>query len=204
MKFKTLILLTLSLNTAIASNIGSFGQLFPIQEPDMMELIKSRLNHMKEDGELDAIHKRAEENVRKHAVRPTPVIGISPAKVDRTWLYSPVFTATQDITDGRGNYIIHKGESVNPLNKIPFSETLFFIDGDNKRQITWVKKKIKMTINFKVILVNGNIPETSDALNEEVYFDQYGVMVTKLGIHHTPAEVYQEKDNLRIKEFAIQ
>lgn len=187
----------------MAANLGTFGQLFPIQEPDMMDLIKGRLNHMAQDGELDAIRKRSESNVRKHAVRPAPVPGITPAQVNRSWLYAPVFTATQDITDGKGHYLIHKGESVNPLEKIPFNETLFFIDGDNENQIAWVRKKINMTVNFKVILVNGNIPKTSDTLNEQVYFDQYGVMVTKLGIKHTPAEVYQEKESLRIKEFAL-
>lgn len=188
---------------SIASDLGTFGQLFPIQEPDMMDLIKGRLEHMQQDGEWDSIKKRAEENVRKHAVRPAPVVGVTPARVNRTWLYTPVFTAQNDITDGRGNYIIHKGESVNPLDKIPFSETLFFIDGDNKDQVRWVENKIKMTVNFKIILVNGDIPKISDYLNEEVYFDQYGVMVTKLGIHHTPAEVYQEKDSLRVKEISL-
>jgi len=199
---KILLLLCVSF-PSFSNDLGSYGQLFPIKEPDMMDLIKSRLNHMEEDGEMDRIKQKAETNVKEHAVRPPKVPGVSHANKDRTWLYDPTFTADKDITDGRGNYIIHAGQSINPLDRIPFNETLFFIDGDNNSELDWLKSKLKFTINYKIILVNGNIPKTSDKLNEQIYFDQYGVMVNKFGIKNTPAEVYQEKNKLRVKEIKI-
>ena len=203
MKIGKILLIMFVSFPSFAKDLGSYGQLFPIQEPDMMDLIQSRLNHMQNDGEMNEIQKKAEDNVKKHAVRPPSVPGISKASSDRTWLYDPTFTANKDITDGRGNYIVHAGQSINPLDKIPFNETLFFIDGDNQNELDWVKSKIKFVINFKVILVNGNIPKTSDYLKEQIYFDQYGVMTSKFGIEHTPAEVYQERNKLRVKEIKV-
>lgn len=203
MKLKMLILLASVSFAVTAKDIGTFGQLFPIAEPDMMDLITGRLKQMDDSGEMARIREKAEQDVKAHAVRPPPVAGISEARQDKTWLFDPSFIADRDITDGRGHYIAHKGDKKNPLDTIPFKSTLFFINGDDQAEIQWVKEKLKYTINFKVILVKGNIPETSDKLDEQIFFDQYGVMVTRFGITHTPAEVFQEGNKLRIKEFRL-
>ncbi|CAO94961.1 type-F conjugative transfer system protein TraW [Erwinia tasmaniensis] len=200
MKLKILILLTTVSISVMAKDMGTFGQLFPIDEPDMMDLINGRLKHMDENGEMARIHEKAEKDVKAHAVRPPPVSGVSEARQDKTWLFDPSFVADRDITDGRGHYITHKGDRKNPLDFIPFKSTLYFINGDNPAELQWVKNKIKYSINFKIILVKGSVPETSEKLDEQIFFDQYGVMVTRFGITHTPAEVFQEGDMLRVKE----
>jgi conjugal transfer pilus assembly protein TraW len=186
--------------SVLAKDIGAYGQLFPIAEPDMMNLIHSRLEQMGNDGEMARIREKAEKDVKAHAVRPDPVAGLTEANRDRAWLFDPSFIADQDITDGQGHFIAHRGDKKNPLDSIPFKTTLFFINADNDAELKWVKEKIKDTINFKIILVKGNIPETSEKLDEQIFFDQYGVMVTRFGIMHTPAEVFQEGNMLRIKE----
>ncbi len=188
---------------AMAKDIGTFGQLFPIAEPDMMDLINGRLKQMDDSGEMARIREKAEKDIKAHAVRPPAVAGMSEARRDKTWLFDPTFVVDSDITDGRGNYVAHKGDSRNPLDFIPFKSTLYFIDGDNPAQVSWVKEKIRYSVNFKVVLVNGNVPETSEKLDAPVFFDQYGVMVTRFGIAHTPAEAFQEGNKLRIKEVRL-
>jgi len=186
--------------SVFSKDYGTIGQLFPIQEPDLLTFIKSRLNQMQKDGELNGIRKKAIENVEKHAVRPEAVPGLSPATADKSWLYDPTFIVNQDIQDMSGNYIARKGDKVNPLDKIPFNETLFFIDGDNISQVKWLEAQLKNIINFKVILVNGNVRTVSDQINERVYFDQAGVLTTKFGFQHTPVMVSKEGDKLRVTE----
>ncbi|WP_261643033.1 type-F conjugative transfer system protein TraW [Erwinia mallotivora] len=193
---------TLSLPTG-AKDLGTIGHLFPIAEPDLLAFIGQRLQGMKDSGELDRLQEEAEARVKAHAVRPTPVAGLTPAKTDRSWRYDPTFTVRETIRDMRGNVIARAGDQVNPLDKIPYSETLYFVDGDNKTQMTWVKQQLAGEKNFKVILINGNVHDSSMALDEPVYFDQYGTLTTKFGFEHTPVRITRADDRLKVEEVAL-
>ena len=102
--------------------------------------------------------------------------------------------------DMKGNVIARKGDSVNPLDKVAYNQTLYFIDGDNADQVKWVKHQIAGQSDFKIILVNGNIRETSETLDEQIYFDQSGVLTTKFGFDHTPVRITRDGWVLKIEE----
>ncbi|TPG56823.1 type-F conjugative transfer system protein TraW [Ewingella americana] len=186
-----------------ARELGSIGHLFPIAEPDLLDFIGQRLQGMKDSGEMDRLQREAEARVKTHAVRPDPVAGLTPAKIDRTLHYDPTFTVRETIRDMRGNVIALAGDQVNPLDKVPFSETLYFIDGDNPAQMKWMKQQLSGLVNFKVILVNGNIRDSSNALDEPVYFDQYGTLTTKFGFEHTPVRISRDDRMLKVEEVAL-
>lgn len=189
--------------SAGAKDLGTMGHLFPIAEPDLLDFIGQRLQGMKDSGEMDRIQREAEARVKAHAVRPDPVAGLTPAKADLTLHYDPTFTVRETIRDMRGNVIARAGDQVNPLDKVPFSETLYFIDGDNPAQMKWVKQQLAGQVNFKVILVNGNIRDSSNALDEPVYFDQYGTLTTKFGFEHTPVRISRDDRTLKVEEVAL-
>lgn len=189
--------------TAGAKDLGTWGHLFPIAEPDLLAFIQHRLTTMKQDGELARLQNEAIARVKAHAVRPPPVAGLTPASVDRHWDYDPTFTVGQTITDMQGHVIARKGDKVNPLDKVAYDETLFFIDGDNKDQMAWIRQQIKGQVNFKIILVKGNIPDTSYALDERIYFDQAGVLTTKFGFQHTPVRITRDGRQLKVEEIAL-
>ena len=189
--------------SAGAKDLGTIGHLFPIAEPDLLDFIGQRLQGMKDSGEMDRIQREAEARVKAHAVRPDPVAGLTPAKADRTLHYDPTFTVRETIRDMRGNVIARAGDQVNPLDKVPFSETLYFIDGDNPAQMKWVKQQLAGQVNFKVILVNGNIRDSSNTLDEPVYFDQYGTLTTKFGFEHTPVRISRDDRTLKVEEVAL-
>ena len=69
--------------------------------------------------------------------------------------------------------------------------------------MAWLKPQLAGAGDFKIILVKGNIRETSDALNERIYFDQAGVLTTKFGFEHTPARVTRDNRVLKIEEFPV-
>jgi len=186
-----------------AKELGTIGHLFPIAEPDLLTFIGQRLQGMKDSGEMDRLQNEAEARVKAHAVRPAPVAGLTPAKTDRSWRYDPTFTVRETIRDMRGNVIARAGDQVNPLDKIPYSETLYFVDGDNKTQMAWVKQQLAGQQNFKVILVSGNIHDSSMALDEPVYFDQYGTLTTKFGLEHTPVRITRDDRWLKVQEVAL-
>lgn len=204
----TSLLLTAGLlfNTVVsAKDLGSRGHLFPIGEPDLLEFIAKRLGSMEKSGELERLKTEAIERVKRNAVRPLPVPGLTPASEDKTFTYDPSLVVGETLTDMQGRVIARKGDKVNPLEKVPsYRSTLFFLDGDNKTQLQWVKTQIAQLTDFKIILVNGNVKEVSDTMDEPVYFDQSGVLTTKFGFQHTPVVISREGQYLKVKEVFLQ
>lgn len=202
-RLAALLLMVVITLPAGAKELGTIGHLFPIAEPDLLTFIGQRLEGMKESGEMDRIQREAEARVKAHAVRPEPVAGLTPAVKDRTFRYDSTFTVQETIRNMQGNVIARAGDRVNPLDKVPYSETLYFIDGDNPVQMRWVKQQLAGQQNFKVILVKGNIRDSSLALDEPVYFDQYGTLTTKFGFEHTPVRITRDDRWLKVEEVAL-
>lgn len=78
---------------------------------------------------------------------------------------------------------------MNPLQYVPFNQTLYFINGDDPAQVAWMKRQTPPTLESKIILVQGSIPEMQKSLDSRVYFDQNGVLCQRLGIDQVPARV---------------
>lgn len=186
-----------------AKDLGTWGNVFEPQEQDMLVFIQKRLQSMEQSGELNQLRNEAVERVKRNAVRPPPVAGLTPAEKYRAFSYDPTFTVNETITDMQGNIIARKGDQVNPLDRVPYSQTLYFLDGDNREQVAWMKQQLAGATDFKIILVKGNIKETSDALNERIYFDQAGVLTTKFGFEHTPVRITRDGRVLKIEEIRL-
>lgn len=127
--------------------------------------------------------------------------------------FNPSTVLNKDIKNANGDVIAKKGTKINPLDDINFNERLVFINGDNPHQINWALQVIQKNRHhhsvIKIILVNGNIKDTSRALKTHVYFDQYGRLCQHFKIIHTPTLLYEpEKEKgptkrLIVKEIKI-
>lgn len=202
LQLTALILLTLSVGSG-AKDLGTWGNVFEPAEQDMLTFIQNRLKGMEQTGELDRLQEEATARVKEHAVRPTPVEGLSKAVTYRSFAWDPTFTVKETITDMKGNVVARKGDTVNPLDKVPFSQVLYFIDGDDREQVNWTRQQIAGQTDFKVILVKGNIRESSDALNERIYFDQSGVLTRKFGFEHIPARISRDGRVMKVEEIPV-
>lgn len=198
---------------ASSKDLGVFGETFEISEKDLLEQIFSRLKVLQETGKLEAEQKKIRERVKEMVFHPQAVTGITPTKVRREYQFDPTITVTRDLTDHRGQIFAKKGDRFNPLDRISFSKPLLFIDGDDEKQIKWAIFKIKENPFSKLILVKGSPLDLQKRLTDventacpaqakqlqqmpalqALYFDQHGVLTTKLGIKHVPAIVFQKK-----------
>lgn len=195
-------LLTFSVSSG-AKDLGTWGNVFEPAEQDMLTFIQNRLKGMEQSGELNRLREEATARVKEHAVRPTPVEGLSKAVTYRSFVWDPTFTVKETITDMQGNVIARKGDTVNPLDKVPFSQVLYFIDGDDREQVNWTRQQIAGQTDFKVILVKGNIRDSSNALNERIYFDQSGVLTRKFGFEHIPARISRDGRVMKVEEIPV-
>lgn len=191
--------LTLLSSGTQANDLGTWGDLWPVDEPDMLSLIESRLQALQQSGEMDKKMTEFKERVVRNSQRPPPVGGIQRAiRYERRW-FDPSVKVDKDIADADGNIFARAGQVFNPLVLVPFNETLWFINGDDPEQVAWVKRQKPATLISRVILVRGNIPETSKQLDSRIFFDQNGALTTRFGISEVPARVTAAPSGLRLQ-----
>ncbi|WP_341794895.1 type-F conjugative transfer system protein TraW [Rickettsia endosymbiont of Rhinocyllus conicus] len=174
------------------------GHVFPIIEESLLEVIMARLKIAKQNGVLEKMQEEFKNKVQQKISRPTPVLALAKANKNRSWYYNPSFIQKTDIKDQTGGIIVKANTSVNPLEKISWGEPLIFIDGDDEKQIKWVKLRIG-----KLVLTKGNPIKLAKKLNKPVFFDQGGVLTTRFKIKAVPAIACQEGKLLKISEIKI-
>ncbi|KDO02406.1 conjugal transfer pilus assembly protein TraW [Rickettsia tamurae subsp. buchneri] len=177
---------------------GVRGHVFPIIEESLLEVIMAKLQTVKHNGDLEKMQEEFKNKVQQKISRPTPVRGLTKASENRSWFIEPSFIQKTDIKDSSDAVIIKAGTKVNPLEKISWGEPLMFIDGDDEKQIKWVKLRIG-----KLLLTKGNPIKLAKKLNKPVFFDQGSVLTTRFKIKAVPAVIEQEGILLKISEIKI-
>lgn len=181
---------------------GQMGQTWPIAEPDLLSVIKARLDHAQATGKLDAMNREFADKVKQRVMRPVPVAGISPALETRSWEFDPSLRIDNDIRDHKGNLIAVAGQRVNPLASAGLSKKLLFVNGDEPAEVIWAMQH-GSDARAKIIFVDGSPFELMKVHQRRFYFDQDGKLTAHFGIRRTPALVEQKGDVLLVTEQAI-
>jgi conjugal transfer pilus assembly protein TraW len=187
---------------ARAESLGRVGQVYGISEPDLIEFIKQRLRGMEASGEMQRLRERFSAGIRESVEHPARVTAVTATTKERTFFYNPAVTLDYNITDDKGAIIVPAGTTVNPLDTMRLTETLIFFDGNDPRQVRYVREEEKKSESrWKLVLVGGSPSELMKQWHTRVYFDQGGRLVAKFGITQVPATVSQDGDLLKIHEF---
>lgn len=184
-----------------ASDLGVYGQVYPIAEPDILEFIHTKLQSMATNGDLIKMEQKFKEDVSNHTLRPMPVKGLKQNDKPKVHYYDPTFVLSRNIYDNKGQVIALAGKRVNPFDYQALTEVLLFINADNPDEVEWAQRQRKEFALSKIILVKGNLKEAADKEGlGRVYFDQNGLLTRKFGILGTPALVRQTGKQLEIDE----
>ncbi len=176
---------------------------YPIEEPDLLQEIQRKLRAMEASGEMAKKVDEAKKRSIQSAQYPKPVAGLGRSTARRTYYFDPSVQANRDIKDAEGKLIVAAGQTMNPLDYTSMSEWLVFFDGSDERQVRAAEELgRKYEWMVKPILVKGGPFEIMRRWKRQVYFDQGGYMVKRLGIQNVPALVTQEGKKLRIDELA--
>lgn len=187
---------------AEAKDYGTLGATWAIAEPDLLQVIRARLNAAQASGALAAMNRKFVDMAEASVHRPHAVAGITPASADRRWSFDPSVTLAEDIRDARGNVIAAKGQTFNPLHVVGMAHAFAFIDGDSDAELTWALKQ-GTPDKLWIVLTRGSPTDRMKALKRRFYFDQQGVLTARFGIEHTPALVSQKGEVLDIHEVAL-
>lgn len=203
---------------ASARDYGKAGPTWRIAEPDLLEVIRARLLRAQGSGEWARLNRKYAALAEQQVSRPKPVAGITAARENRQWDYDPTITIGDDIRDARGRLIAAKGQRYNPLDHLPLSHELAFIDGDSEAQMRWAfggnSGPSPATSGAKatgqgasdhrlIVMVKGSPIERMKAFKRRFYFDQAGELTARFGIEHVPALVRQKGRVLAVSEMAL-
>lgn len=191
------ILTLLVVKPAIAANLGKRGQSFSVIEEGIITMLKSRLAKV----DIHEHQRHIKERAKKQVLEPKTTSSLPRAARRRQYSFDPSITLQEDAKLPCGRIIVPAGTKVNPLEKMEFDRRLWFIDGRDAAQVTWLAEKLQEASSGKlqerIILTAGRPLDIQERLRATAYFDQGGVLATKFGLKALPAVV--EADGLVLK-----
>ena len=186
---------------ASAKDLGVRGATWPVTEPDLLAQIEARLTEMERAGELARLERDARANARTKLEEPDPVVGIAPAREERSRLWEPAITVARDIRTADGVLIAAAGTRVNPLERVTLARDLLFVDGRREGEIAWALAHERPA---KIVLLAGRPLDLIRRHRRPFFFDQGGRLAARLGLRFTPSLVAQDGTRLRITEIPVE
>lgn len=194
-------------SNAIAKDFGTKGHIYPIAEQPFLEMIEDALSQV----DIKEQQQKMQEKAKQKVEEPTPVIGITKAEQVRVFYYVPTYVAKEDIKLPCGKILYKAGTQVNPLEYMSLDRRLFFLDGNDPKQVEWLEAEMAspgkyqdQILEDKIILVAGRPFDLQEELKQEVYFDQLGRITNQFGIKSVPAIAMQDRLKIKIQEVVIE
>lgn len=188
----TLILLVLS-NLCYSKDLGKFGDVFQITEPDLRISLIAEASKVNVDKYKAELTDSAKSYDSKFPLRELP----SASKTSTRYLDMSV-TIQQDIVgpikgpDGEwhNGIIVPKGTKANPLHEYKPHDALLFIDAQDSRQLEFATSVLKdRPWDIQIVNTSGPTNDLSKRFNRPVFFatdDQ----LSRFDIKATPSLVY--------------
>lgn len=95
--------------TTHGKDFGVMGETFPVQENNLVTVIKQRLVDREAGGEVEALRDTLQQEAIRKRTQPDPVL-VTKATVTRDRLFDPTVKVTQDLTDTHGRIFAKKGQ----------------------------------------------------------------------------------------------
>lgn len=174
-------------------DLGTFGEVFPVTEPDIREVMKARV------AGID--WKKKQEAAQKNFFRKRSEFGhdviLEYAMYRKDRLMDPSVTAEEDVTDKYGRALIRAGTRINPLDIAPMESVLAVFDPGRESEIAEIRKYLKEmgleTSSDRVVFIATRIPTSQENDGWEFY--------TRL-VHSLENHVFLLRDDVR-KAFSV-
>ena len=183
-----------------AKDLGVRGATWAIAEPDLLDEIEARLLEMRRSGELARLEEEAGARARRSLEEPIPVPGIAPAREERSRLFDPAIVVERDIRTPDGTLIAAAGTRVDPLERMPLTRELLFVDGRRAAEVAWALAHDRPA---KIVLLAGRPLDLMRKHGRAFFFDTGGTLAARFGIAATPSLVERAGIRLRITEIPV-
>jgi conjugal transfer pilus assembly protein TraW len=113
-------------------DLGVLGPVKPVTEPDLIAELHRRLAALN----LDKLREQALARYWQRVAFETLPVAAEP----RTRAIDPTITAPRDLRSADGTLLVRAGETLNPLDRLPFTQRLVVFDASDARQLATAKR----------------------------------------------------------------
>jgi len=187
---------------AQARDFGTHGPLWGIAEPNLLEVIQTRLQTMDETGEIAAMQQEMQDRTRAYVERPRPVQGLLRAEETRLFEVDLTITLNRDLRDAQGRVFASEGTRINPMDYSRFDKRIILFDGDDPAQVAFALEEGN-ELDTLLVLTNGAPLDLMRAHGRRFYFDQDAQMVAAFHIERLPSVVERGTNTMIVTEIAL-
>ncbi len=178
-----------------AKVIGTFGKVYPIAEPDALEEIEKRAGSINWQSIL--------EKEKPEDFRPSNLVTLPRASHDRSFLVDVTYTLEFDVPDGRGGVLYPRGYRFNPLDYVPFNQTLVILDGDDPDQMAWLQNSsLLKDSNSMILLTRGAFSTIGKHLGRAVFYADRRIL-DRFNLAAVPSVVARRGRLMEVKEIEV-
>jgi len=190
------VLVLLFVQPGLARVLGTFGKTYPVIERDALEEIQERAAQVNWKSALDRI--------RPEGFRPKGLPDLPRAAKDRSFLVDMTYTLGFDIPDGKGGILYPKGYRFNPLDYLPFNQTLVVFDGDDPLQVAWLKASGLLSKSGTMLLLSdGSFIDVGKGLNRLAYYASPQI-VERFHLRVTPSVIRRRGKLMEVQEIRVE
>src|ERR1700757_4572645 len=169
-----------SLLHAEPKDLGVYGNLYPIEEVDLLNYIQERAKQVNPEE----VEKKARENFEQSL---EVSLGIPEAQEKRIRYIDPSITVSSPMYDHQGHVVAPPGK-LNPLEKVTLSETIVVLKESQIGIIPELKKRHK---DLLILLTEGNLQRGMETAGQMVYRADNHIL-ERLGVEKVPSVITQE------------
>jgi conjugal transfer pilus assembly protein TraW len=108
-----------------------------------------------------------------------------------------------DIPDGKGGILYPKGYQFNPLDYVPFNQTLVVIDGEDPDQVDWLKASpLVKRPDTLILLTGGAFSEIGQGLGRAVFYATRQI-VKRFQLKAVPSVIRRDGRMMEVEEIEI-
>lgn len=187
---------------ASAKDLGNFGEVFVVREPDFLSALMGRLEAMEEDGGLARMEREMQDKTRAFANRPRSTLDLPKAERPAQFTVDLSIRLDRDLTDQEGRVFAAAGTVVNPLAHSAFRKVILFIDGDDPEQVGWAIGQ-GSELDSLIILTRGAPLALMRKHGRRFWFDQDGILAARFRIAHLPSKVSRADPVMLVEELPL-
>jgi conjugal transfer pilus assembly protein TraW len=186
-------------------DLGIKGNIAPIEEPNLIEVMKEKLANVDWEVKKEQALKRFWDNQEYYEM---PF-----ATEERVRFVDPTIRVTADIATPDGEVIVKEGAVINPLKQLPFNRVVYIFNPTRKDEVEFVKDAIDShsITDGKPVLIASQLyrqdgwdkyEDLTDSLNHPVYKLMPDVK-SRWSIERTPSVVTADQDKFVVTEYVV-
>lgn len=181
--------------SAQAKVLGTMGRVYSIAETDALQEIEMSARGV--DWQSILGKERPED------FRPANLVRLPRARHTRSFLLDMTYTLDSDIPDGKGGVLYPRGYRFNPLDYVPFNQTLVILDGEDPAQTAWLMAS-PLAVDPKtiVLLSQGSFSRVGKELGRAVFYADRRI-VERFRLAAVPSVVSRKGRLMEVKEIEI-